>query len=636
MLRTSLLVALATCCGVGPAFAWLTATNGVGPAASDRAAAVAVDGAGDVLAAGSTGSAVGDVFTVVKHRGSDGAVVWKRLLSGTGDGSGYALAVAVDGTDAVVAAGSLHGAGTTDDFAVVKFDAAGTEVWRHVIDGDAHMFDAASAVAVDAAGNVVAAGYLRQSTSYDIFVIAWNVAGVEQWRAFVDGVTMGSFDDASGVTFDRAGNVVVAGTTDGRADMVVAKLDSTGFELWRRKVRGTDTMFLFQDVADVRTDSQNHVVVAGALNNVATGFDFTVIAWDPLGTERWRRSINGAIGDSSDSATALAIDAEDAVVAVGFTQNETTTDWTAAKWTASGAEVWRRVLVGDPELANAIPAAVTTDAAGAVIAAGSVRSEVTGFSDLVAIKSASDGPELWRSVLDGSATDEAVQSEATEGWVGVALDAAGHVVVAGLTIEDGTEDDFTVAKLDGATGGLTICGNAVVEPGEACDPGSDVAGDCCTAACGLIGDAEPCEDGDSDACTAPDTCAAGICRSGARSCRLGVPDDPIPVAVDKPIVPLDCEASPGAVCKAVLLESPTAITSRMAAAAATGPRPLSRKTRVRIKSNGHAALKLKLNQRGRKLLQGAGDAPVRVLVQATIRDGSTTRRLEKALLLRRR
>jgi uncharacterized delta-60 repeat protein len=636
MLRPSL-VAVVTCLAAAPAGAWLTATNGGDPAASDRADAVAVDGAGDVVAAGSTEAGFDDVFTVVKYRGADGTIVWTRRVTGSGDGTGRAVAVGVDPANAVVAAGYLNGPGTSDDFIVVKWDADGTELWRRVIDGELGGLDAATALAVDPAGNVAAAGYVGQSDSFfDLFVILWNVAGEEQFRGYVEGVVPGGFDAADDVTFDPDGNVVVAGTIDGGNDVVVSKWDPTGGEPWRRTLRGTNTMFLFQSVAGVRTDADGNVVVAGALSNLSTGFDFTVVSWDPDGVERWRRSVNGAVAGSSDAATALAIDGDDAVVAVGYTQNEASTDWTAVKWTPDGAEVWRRIFVGDPQLTDAVPAAVTTDGDGAVIAAGSLYDAIAGYYDLVVLKSASDGPEIWRSILDGPADDESVQSEASEGWASVAVDGDGHVLVAGVMIFDGTDDDFTVAKLDGATGALTICGNGVVEPGEDCDPGSDVPGDCCTAACAARADGDACEDGDSDACAEPDTCGAAACRSGARSCRLDVPDEPIPVALNKPIVPLDCEASPGWVCRAALFEGSSAILTR-GGAAATGPRPLSRKVRLRVRSDGRAVLKLKLNGRGQKLLAASGNANVPVLVRATIRDPAGVKRnLEKALLLRRR
>ena len=90
---------------------------------------------------------------------------------------------------------------------------------------------------------------------------------------------------------------------------------------------------------------------------------------------------------------------------------------------------------------------------------------------------------------------------------------------------------------------LTRCGNGMLEPGEDCDPGSDVAGDCCSPSClfetagsscaddglscttdtcngaGVCGHASTCDDG--DACTT-DTCGVSGCASATTPGYAGV------------------------------------------------------------------------------------------------------------------
>jgi spore coat protein A len=55
------------------------------------------------------------------------------------------------------------------------------------------------------------------------------------------------------------------------------------------------------------------------------------------------------------------------------------------------------------------------------------------------------------------------------------------------------------------------CGDAILDPGEACDAGAanGAPGSCCTAACTKIADGTACTD--NNACTADDACAAGVC-----------------------------------------------------------------------------------------------------------------------------
>lgn len=94
------------------------------------------------------------------------AWAWQVNLSGTANQQGdEARAVAVDTAGNVVAAGLIENTGTGRDFTVAKFDGAtGAEVWRQVINGSRNEGDQAHAVAVDAAGHVVAAGVLANAT----------------------------------------------------------------------------------------------------------------------------------------------------------------------------------------------------------------------------------------------------------------------------------------------------------------------------------------------------------------------------------------------------------------------------------------------------------------------------------------
>ncbi len=58
--------------------------------------------------------------------------------------------------------------------------------------------------------------------------------------------------------------------------------------------------------------------------------------------------------------------------------------------------------------------------------------------------------------------------------------------------------------------GWSGCGDGVIDPGEQCDDGNTLDGDCCSSSCQYEADLGPCDDG--DACTAGDHCnATGSC-----------------------------------------------------------------------------------------------------------------------------
>ena len=66
-----------------------------------------------------------------------------------------------------------------------------------------------------------------------------------------------------------------------------------------------------------------------------------------------------------------------------------------------------------------------------------------------------------------------------------------------------------------------VCGNGVLEPGEQCDDGNTLNGDCCSATCTIDPAGTPCNDG--NACTGPDACTGGTptCSGAAINCNDG-------------------------------------------------------------------------------------------------------------------
>ncbi len=69
-----------------------------------------------------------------------------------------------------------------------------------------------------------------------------------------------------------------------------------------------------------------------------------------------------------------------------------------------------------------------------------------------------------------------------------------------------------------------VCGDGVLDAGEACDDGNAADGDCCSSACTPAEDADPCDDG--RACTADDACLGGTCT--------GIPSNALcPLSLDR-------------------------------------------------------------------------------------------------------
>jgi cysteine-rich repeat protein len=93
----------------------------------------------------------------------------------------------------------------------------------------------------------------------------------------------------------------------------------------------------------------------------------------------------------------------------------------------------------------------------------------------------------------------------------------------------GTGDALVVWRQSQASGASSVvarqlrrCGDGNIDPGEECDDGNGVDGDCCSASCRLEPDGQSCTHG--NACTTAGTCSAGVCHGGtAVACDDGNP-----------------------------------------------------------------------------------------------------------------
>jgi cysteine-rich repeat protein len=303
---------------------WSVQIDG-GAGLEDEGFAVALDGGGDVLvAAQSTPSGQTSArFTVLKRQGSDGGPIWRTELS---SGRGTGRAVVVQGS-AVFVAGDAAGL----IVAAKLDDATGMPAWRTDVAGAAGEADVGRALAVGA-GRVVVAGRFDVSGSDDpnFAVVALDATtGTEMWRRSIDGTLLGGADedDAFGVAIDAAGDVIAAGritNTDTDDDLLVVKLaGATGADLWRTVIDGRN------DNADVAQalalDASGNVLVAGTVRNPGTRADLLVLKLaNATGAELWRAEVNGS-EDGADTGLAVAASGAD-VVAAGRVQNGATAD----------------------------------------------------------------------------------------------------------------------------------------------------------------------------------------------------------------------------------------------------------------------------------------------------------------------
>jgi outer membrane protein assembly factor BamB len=432
--------------------------------------AVAVDSYGDVLVTGISQdtNTFFDCYTV-KYAAATGAMLWEQRYKGPGNLSDFAAAVIVDGSGNVVMAGSASvGIGT--DYYTVEYAADnGNVLWEQFYEGSANSNDKAEAVAVDGLGNVVVTGSsvgLGSSgrlTEY-LYTAKYAAAnGALLWERrgpeLDTSTPLGSFPVA-GVAVDGHGNVVVAAPAAGEFDAVwgskpdyyTAKYAAAdGALLWEQRYNGPANGW--DDPLAVAVDASGNAVVTGTSTGNGSGFDYYTAKYAAAtGALLWERRYNGP-GNNSDLAHAAAVDPEGNVVVTGSSTGlDGNGNCYTAKYAASdGALLWERRYSGPSNGSDAV--AVAIDGNGNVVVTGTSRGNGTGLDYYTARYAAADGTLLWEKRYNGPANldDRAVS---------VAVDASGNVVVTGYSPGDfdpfsGTfPNQYYTAKYAAADGAL--------------------------------------------------------------------------------------------------------------------------------------------------------------------------------------
>jgi len=291
---------------------------------------------------------------------------------------------------------------------LVKYSPSGAHLWSKRLSSTG--MDEGLAVAVDAVGNVTAAGVLYQTSNFgggslstvggaDVWVARFSSLGAHVWSRRGGGA---GEDWVYGVAMDGAGNAAITGYSTaaadfgggsvagaGAKDIIVAQYASaTGAHVWSRRVGGSG-----DDVGrDIAVDGQGSVVVtgnfasasvnfgSGALSNTG-GADIFLTEYSSQGASQWSKRFGGpltlgenAYGVGTDGAgnvlmTGSVVDTID--FGGGPLTGDGYYDIFVAKFDGAGAHTWsKRTGAGNGT-------GITADDAGNVIATGTFTGVTT-------------------------------------------------------------------------------------------------------------------------------------------------------------------------------------------------------------------------------------------------------------------
>lgn len=190
----------------------------------DEPTSIAIDENGNVFVTGRSASGFLNYdFTTIKYD-SYGKQLWIARYNGE------AIALKLDAAGNVYVIGRTFNTGTLTDYITIKYNTAGVQQWVATYNDPYNYLDYANALAVDDAGNVYVTGQsYGGGAGNDYATVKYNAAGVQQWVARYNA---SYYDAAFAMALDALGNVYVTGVASTSGSITTVKYNTAGEQQW--------------------------------------------------------------------------------------------------------------------------------------------------------------------------------------------------------------------------------------------------------------------------------------------------------------------------------------------------------------------------------------------------------------------
>jgi hypothetical protein len=269
-------------------------------------------------------------------------------------------------------------------------------------------------------------------------LLSASVFAQERWVYRYNG-SANSDDVAHLVVLGPDGNLYVAGASCGSGtsgDLTVVSLTGSGVERWVYRYNGPADN---DDVAhSIALGPDGNLYVAGRSGGIGTGWDFMVVSLTDSGVERWVYRYNGP-ADNNDVAQSIVVGSDGNLYAAGMSYGTGTSgDFTVVSLTDSGVERWVYRYDGPSNFMDWANSIVMGLDGNLYVAGTSYGSGTDG--DLTVVSLTDSGVERWVYRYDGPANylDQANS---------IAVGSDSSLYVAGYSVGNGTDFDFTVVSL---------------------------------------------------------------------------------------------------------------------------------------------------------------------------------------------
>lgn len=346
-------------------------------------------------------------------------------------------ALAVDGSGNAFVGGSstVNGIGSV---LFTKFSSAVVVQWSRTFQSASTDFDNHLTVLADKLGNTYTIG--NQTTLYNkIFIDKRSNDGNLVWRVSKYSKAASQGASVTAATLDNAGNIYICGSdfdSNGNAELMVAKYNTSGVELWTRGYHASNGFNLHQANA-VAVDASGNVYITGVgYKNAAQGQNCYTLKFNASGVQQWVGTYNGS--NYNDDGIALDVDnAGNVFVAATTTDASNTTNWVTIKYNSAGVQQWAQQT--GVTSSNDAPADVKADNAGGCYVTGQTIGNPSG-GGFTTKKYTTTGTVVWSKILKSCLPANDFGKE-------IEMDNAGNIYVTGTYYKCTGSDPNNIYRL---------------------------------------------------------------------------------------------------------------------------------------------------------------------------------------------
>lgn len=331
------------------------------------------DAAGNTYVTGASSNnshPAGDFFTM--KIGPDGQTLWQKREPAAQYAVEYGMHLAFDNSGDILVSG-LKWNGNDMDIRLIKYTPAGVKLWDTTFDNEAEGLEIPNGMTTDAGGNIYITGISWSGNAVNYLTLKYNSSGVKQWHRTENPAGGETWNEATAVAVDDAGNVIVVGYSpnpEGWLNYHTVKYNSQGTKLWEQayNYESTDPDNVSEVTNSVpralTTDTDGNIYITGTfdtfLNRIGT------IKYNAAGQEQWIATYRSAGEITLGWRIAVK---NNAVYVAGSHLGSFADDGTVLlSYTTDGMQNWVNETAG---LIETINATLIFDASGNIITAAS-------------------------------------------------------------------------------------------------------------------------------------------------------------------------------------------------------------------------------------------------------------------------